>query len=480
MIKDRILAESLNVYTDIVKWRMAIREYAGAYPARVQDVEIILDRAPLVDKTFRLTIPKINNPVLGELSLRFAGAWINNAVMLWGCRNLYLSSEVYGPLKKVLNTTFAQVIGSMRESYGPSCDIRRIENYSREMRPGKGKINNLGKNAYMGKNIAGIDIGNTTIKIVVIANNQIVYKERLPTFADGKVSLDSIQKSVQKAISLVKAQSRALFSIGVGWFGDVREGKPLLQAADLKRICAYGGESDLISLVNDLRNDREIPTYLFGDSEAIGKSLSVLWPIPNLYLMIFGTSVGGALLDSAERHSDAFGLVARMVVDMSEDAPAHASTGVKGVFQQYVAARGIRGAIEENLGLEEFAWLKGLRINNESSGRLWESWLRSSDRSQNKLAGLIVELIARRLAVGALLIREYFRVDTIGLIGTSLEGPVGPALIASTKKIITQEYGGSDFEIKLAPFDLTYGIAMGAAYSGAAERDRHIGRSEGN
>lgn len=460
--------ETLYLEQDYNKWRSLIAELRHRWPDHVQSVQMTLDRGDLEHKTFQTFAPRFDSPIGLDLGTRYLGAWVNNAAMTWGCRNVLLSREAYEPVAEVLESRYWQVRDVIRENFGSESYVSPLSSpvqvHSEPRMRKKRSSPTLAEAS--AKPIAGIDVGNTSIKVAVVREGKAIFRKRIPTFAEGVRSLEALQASFSTALAQAKNACGNLSAVGIGWFGDVRDSRPLMQAADLGEIAAKQDEGKVRAWLDGIL-DSTIPMRIYGDAQALGMALPVLWPRQRAYLMAFGTSVGGAYVDENGQYEDGINLVSRVVVDMSSDAPPHASTGVQGVLQRHVASRGILEAARVLSESDEHTWLADSGLTRESSGRLLQTWLDNGDSRQQRAGRAIVSKVSRWLAAGLMVIDAYYDVDVFGFTGTSMQGEVGRAMVEATREAIQREYHRSDVEICLPPFDPVFGGAIGAAYNAA-------------
>jgi hypothetical protein len=217
------------------------------------------------------------------------------------------------------------------------------------------------------------------------------------------------------------------------------------------------------SWLEGLREASSVPFTLLSDTEGIGRSLPVLCPSPRSYFMVFGTSIGAAYLNQNGDYEGGFNLLGRLVVNMLEDARAHANTGVRGVLQRYVASRGILDAIQHIARDPSFAWMTRLRIDAETAGKTLDEWLGGAQTNERNAGELVIQELAEPLAADLQTLQRYYEVDNFFFAGTSMEGSLGRSLVKAVLDVSRQSYGSS-VGVNLAPFDLTYGGAIGAAY----------------
>lgn len=465
------LLETLYSEPDFNKWQSFMAGLHDRWPDQVQRVKMILDRGPLECKSFETFSPRLNDPIGFDVGTKYLGAWINNAAMTWGCRNVFLSREVYGPVTEMLKSRYSQVFRMLQENFGPDCGVWPIDESPQfEPRAAKKRSRPTLAEASVSP-IVGIDIGNTSIKAVVVQQGRVVFRERTPTFPYGVKSLEALQTSFSTALARAKDICDHPGSVGIAWFGDVRDGRPLMQAADLGEIAAKEDESRIQNWLDNVTKKSTVPVSLYGDSQALGIALPVLWPQSKAYIMIFGTSMGGAYVNADGEYEDGISLVARVVVNMAEDALPHASTQVRGVLQRYIASRGILAAVESLSRSAEHTWLADLQVDKEAAGLLLQQWLASDDPRQRSGGRAIVRQVSRWLAAGVVTITTYYDVEVFGLAGTPMQGEVGPAIVQATREAIHREYRRSDVQVRLAPFDLVFGGAIGAAYGAAVGSD---------
>lgn len=462
------LTESLCNEKNINKWRCQIDNLVKLNPNNVQNVKLILDRFPHSEKIFKITIPWQKNQNEREFVLRYLGAWVNNAIMTWGCRNAFISKEVYSILYEVIEKHYSQALKTLKENSYLNSDIKPIENFKRKYIPKKPSQVLPTKYQLSVMPIVGIDIGNTTIKLVVIKDGKTIYKERVKTFKGNIKSLKNLITSFEEIFNKAKNQFKTFSAIGIGWFGDVRDGKPLMQAHDLEQIEGRNGKVDVDVWINSFMLKSNAPVVLLGDSEALGKSLPLLWKVPNLYLLIFGTSVGSAYTNEHMEFENQFGLISRVVIDMSKNAPPHSATKVKGAMQQYVASRGILRAIKFYFSnASNPISLPINEINKESSGLFLQKWLESKNDCYREFGMKIINYLSERISEGIVAISDFYEIKTLGLTGTSLQGAVGPAIVEMVQLYLNRSKKGDNIKVEIAPFDLTFGGAIGAAYSAA-------------
>jgi predicted NBD/HSP70 family sugar kinase len=447
---------------DINRWTQTI---ARACANGSSTVQIVLDRGALGDKRFETRIPLSVTGLERDVCFRYLGAWANNAVMTWGCRDLYVSSPVYRRVKQELDARFPQVERAMQESYGSQRGVHPLDGARPARRaphsPPAAPVLPLVEASE--QPLAGIDIGGTTIKSAVIHRSQLVLKTRTPTFAGpGKTSAD-LRRAVDGVLARLREVMPPIQALGVSWFGDVRDGKPLMQAQDLVVLMEREGADVVPRWLESLQRGSAVPFTLLSDSEGFGRSLPALCPRPRSYVMVFGTSIGAAYLNQDAEYEDGFSLLGRLVINPLDDARPHASTGVRGVLQRYVASRGILEAIQEISKDAAFAWMHGIDVNRETAGKTLDGWLTSTADGERAAGALVIERLAEALATALEALQLYYEVDEFFFTGTSMEGAVGPAIVESVRDLMMRRYG-SRVGVGLAPFDLTYGGAIGAAY----------------
>lgn len=331
----RLLAEP-----DMSVWNTAFKNLGD--PTDCDVVTIVFDRGP-PPQTCQIRIPRHLEPAERAVVVKYLAVHhINNRVVLRGAKHIYISPAWYEVVKHEVEQRCGQIFEMMRENFGTHAADAMLP-----MRPNATPsplpvVTSPPQPVRQGGIALGIDIGNTTTKIVILDEaDHIRYRGHEPTqiAEQAEPFLVWLGDRIENAM----ASSQLIPErIGIAWFGDVRDGRALLQAAALRHFAQHEHEAKQIeSMAATLEARFQVPTALYGDSEAVGIYLARVQALDQVYFLIFGTSIGGGYVSEGALESG-FNLVSRIVIDMSDEAYPHEATGTRGVLQQYAASRGMQ------------------------------------------------------------------------------------------------------------------------------------------
>ena len=195
----------------------------------------------------------------------------------------------------------------------------------------------------------GIDIGNTRIKLALIREEELVSVYDWPNEIPGWIDRGPI-KYMHDVMECVEAHLAGLGissveGVGVAWFGDVRDGHPLTLASDIAAWSHPRWINELRRMPDVIQGRMGCSVTFRGDVESIGESLGVEHTFHRTYLLVLGTSTGGAFFGEDGCYQHGVNLVSRMIVDLDDEAPKHSATNTPGTLQQYSASYGIARAL---------------------------------------------------------------------------------------------------------------------------------------
>ncbi len=458
-----------------------LRTYAITPGKRAAELEIVLPK--------KRTSEEVSEAV------RYIAAILNNYTMTLGPRRIRingLKKELFQEVERVLQSDFGQVLEAVGDFYGAEAAkdfLTRVSEAEtlipavsaaepsqpaeKEFDPKKGTT-------------IGIDIGGTNIKAVIIRGGEVIQQETRPTFPPGteKETAQEFVSRVAEFINGVKGDLR-IDGIGLGWYGDTSfEGDPILNADTLQKFSPKEEYNNLKEMTSRLSEQFSVPVKLWGDSEANGLYHSIVSNLKSGAVLISGTSMGWAYLNSAGKYHKGFNLISRAVIDMSADALPHSDTQVKGVVQQYTASRGFVMVAKEVISRNVLADKKDViqTINAQNILEVVSGLLEK--KATQKIAEAILETSAEYTAAALIEMSRYYELERVILSGGIYETKVGKVLVEEISK-------RCDMPLDVRNLDLNYGGAIAAAQvinyevqtasgkpeAGGAERETTVGIS---
>ncbi len=188
------------------------------------------------------------------------------------------------------------------------------------------------------KNILGVDLGGTTIKLgIVSSNGKLKSDTQIPTLANTN-SLETIYNNMLEGIQhFLKSQKESkIDSIGIGCPGNINpdEGKIVSGIANIPALNGFALASQLekdlgkAAFIDNDANNAGRGEFLFGAGK--GKK--------NFVMITLGTGIGGAIFINGELYTGAqnfAGEIGHMVIDIDGRSW---NNGISGSWEAYGSA----------------------------------------------------------------------------------------------------------------------------------------------
>ncbi len=372
--------------------------------------------------------------------MRFIAAVANNLVMTHGGSRLHIKAGVrdYNEITAELSKRYHQALDIMTKWYpnGQPYIIASDET----SRPDRGpkqesRISSSVQQSSPGGLFLGIDIGNSRTKIVVLCDNNTTYMDEIPSQIKEDILLgpykcfDRIAEIVKRLTAHYIPTKAKFTAVGIAWFGDVLKEIPLTQAADLVPWSASMWAQEIRGIKDRMQAKFGCPLSFYGDSESLAKYLGIWRGLPQTYLLILGTSTGGAYFLPDGSYQNGVNLASRIIIDLNDDAPRHTSTGSLGVLQQYSASYGIERA---------FGFFNSSIPHDNShisrDGAYLSSLLISSEVAVVEYAKRCVDVLAYWLIPAVVDLRTHYYFDQLVFSGGNVRSPLGLALVESFQR----------------------------------------------
>ena len=313
---------------------------------------------------------------------KILGVYVNNRIQTWGSYKIDMVFESDIPivekfvfdLKSDYEKRYEKVESYRNDAWSGRSETNFLTQKSEPLfspqvmvtKPLSVKINATNEEGgdVLPRYYIGIDIGGTSMELVVI-DEQGVLQEiaglsylKKDSFKVGAeynsfnlAFLDRLKDMIEEA----RHEYPEIEGIGFAWFGNRSSVDPLqalLGADSLLRFEKKSKEdlegrqriADLQHISYYLSENYHVPVLLMGDSEAearyIAQSFADQLRGKDVYGIRFGTSAGGMIFRDGA-YISGFNTISRMVIDLSEGAPAHTAVNIEGAWQPRAASRGI-------------------------------------------------------------------------------------------------------------------------------------------
>ena len=367
---------------------------------------------------------------------RYVAAAANNMVMTHGGSQLrvWAGEAEFASVKAELEGRYRQIFDIFTK-WHPGREDYVVRGYAHEPPAPHGADGGTPRRPRPDGWYAGIDIGNTRTKVALLRGEELVRTYQMPSEIKTSISIgpvayfDRAAEALREIAAPHVGEGRGLTAVGVAWFGDVLKGVPLTQAADLAPWAEGSWCEEIREVPHRLAAKLGCPVSFNGDTESLALYLGASRRLPQTYLLVLGTSTGGAYFFPDGSYRGGVNLTSRIIVDLDEDAPRHTSTGAPGAFQQYSASYGIARAI----GLCSRAAGRAV-TRPEPDGAYLSSLLASQHDADVEFGMTCVDVLASWLVPAVADLLCHYEFGRIVLSGGNVRPPLGPALADSFKR----------------------------------------------
>lgn len=259
---------------------------------------------------------------------------------------------------------------------------------------------------------AGLDIGGTGMKAVVLRDGVPVRVSSAPTWPDGEVGVTSLVRRARALLEDV-AGGEPLGSLGVGLAAPMSVGGRVIELSTVLRQ-KVGDPGAFVGFAERLAVGLvDGPVAMFNDLANLGRYLSHQGERRVVRVQI-GTSFGGCWIDV---NGDVSAVeMGRLVVDVADDALPHPYLPLRGAMRSYLSNAGLAAFLAPRVGHE---------VDVRTSGHALRGLLDAGDPAGEAAVAWIAEVLVGVVGELAALLPGVTRVE-VG--GSMLIGPAGRRL----------------------------------------------------
>lgn len=356
-----------------------------------------------------------------NILVRFLATELNNLVITLGTSQIGLEGPLANEARLYIEKNLSHLLNQIEENFDGKSKIK-IGRLKKSLKFKQSSLNP--KNKISGPRL-GIDVGGTSVNLVLVDGGQIIQSVSLPSFQENETFSQFINRLILKIQN--NSWQKKFQGIGIAWIGDARNGRPLRNSAWLQKLANQNNLMEKFPRV--MSKKLGVPVGVWGDIEAIGCYYGQSNKAKNCWLIRIGTSVGGAYLDATGRFDTGFHLVSRVIINMSKNALKHNATGVRGMTQQYVGSFAFKKLLaDEKINLPA----------GTGPGEVLQKLLAGSVKNK-KIALKITAHYAQDLNELIKELAGLYQVNAIILSGSPVTGLLGKKVISSVKQNLIKD-----------------------------------------
>lgn len=326
----------------------------------------------------------------------------------------------------------------------------------------------------------GIDIGDSTLKLVVLRGGKTVSSHRLPTrpgpgggLMSSQYLLQEIQTGAQRVLERASLRLEDVQCVGVAWPGAVKDGyiaasSLLLRSMDDLRVSARLCP-DKFEWIRDMAAHIrahlgiEAPVYLINDGEVIAHCAARERGLRSTVLVQLGSSIAGGYIDARGR-SDYLAEFGRMVIDLSREAPVQSYTGIRGRARELASS----AALVRDLVAGGVTDFKGELINRQNAGEIANAILQESRQlPEQAIVRAALQRLGRNLGHFIVALSDSLPMKRVMLSGGLIaDRSKAGDLILESMSALLPEPGQRRIEVEIgAENDRCHGARAAAMYA---------------